>query len=144
MFNYSKKNKILIIVGIIIIIISIIFIIRYNNSRSKDLTFISQINEFANGLERYYDKFNTYPEAVKVDLEEIRGLSDNGFNKSGELIYFNRSFDWSRLGKYISNGNDYLIEFNLDNSWPVWNIESSKGGKCRLKTNIIMECISKQ
>ncbi len=144
MFNYSKKNKILMIVGIIIIIIGIVFVVRYNNSRSYDLTFVSQSNTFATGLERYYDKFNEYPKAAKVSLEEIESLSNNGFNEVGDLNYFNRNFKWKRSGTYISDGEQYLIEFSLNNSWPVWNILNSKGGKCRINSNIIMECISKQ
>ncbi|MCD4760502.1 hypothetical protein K8R42_01250 [bacterium] len=141
MFNYSPKIKALSVLIIIIVIIGVILLVRYNNSRSRDLELFSQAKILAIALERYYDKFYSYPESTVIDVTSIRMITDQGLNQEGNIIYFMQSFEWAAPASYTSNGTDYSIEFNLNNSWPVWNLEGRGGGLCRLTRNINIKCI---
>ena len=112
----------------------------YNNSRNRDLAMVSQARELATGLENYFDKTNNYPEIAKTKLANIQVLTENGLNQEGTYKYFEK-LDWSKNGTIVSNKEQYAIEFELDNSWALWNLNG--GGKCRISNNLNMACLSK-
>lgn len=115
----------------------------YLNSKSKDLEFVAQVRQLATGLEMYYDEHNAYPAVAKTDVSTIMGISENGINVPGDNKYFVRRFNWLRPATLSSNGKNYIIEFELDNSWQTWQIDSRSGGQCRLGNNLVMRCVNK-
>ena len=135
MFLTQKMKNIIFGISllVIIIIISTIVFIVLNYSRAKDLEVVSQAKQFANSLEMYFSKFNDYPVIEKVNGNTISYLTDNGFNEEGELLYFKRNFIYSRPLTFKSNRNSYSIEFTLKNKWPLWHLNTNKGGYCLIK-----------
>ena len=101
---------------------------------------VSQARELATSLEKYFDKTNTYPELVKTKLANIQVLTENGLNQEGTYIYFDK-LDWSKKGTIVSTKEGYKIEFELDNSWDLWNLKG--GGVCRISNYLTMTCLSK-
>lgn len=140
MFNYSIKTKVILIAALLSIIIVVIIAVNFNYSRSQDLQLVTQAKILANGLEEYYNKFNSYPESSRIAVNQINVISDSGLNQSGERIYFQRNFKWARSAYYSSDGYGYTIEFDLNNSWDVWNLQGD--GKCQITANMIMECLN--
>lgn len=143
MFNYSIKTKVIFAVILLAIIIFVIIFVRYNNSRSNDLELVQQVKVLANGLEGYYEKFNSYPATDKISVDQILNITEKGFNSDGNTVYYIKNFVWSGGATYISDGSQYAIDFSLDNSWDVWNITKLAGGDCRMVTNMLMQCIDK-
>ncbi len=143
MFLTQKDKNIIFGISllVIIIIISTIVFIVLNYSRAKDLEVVSQAKQFANSLEMYFSKFNDYPVIEKVNGNTISYLTNNGFNEEGELLYFKRNFIYSRYTTFESTRNSYSIEFTLKNKWPLWNLNTNKGGYCLIKEKMIMECL---
>lgn len=139
----TKKIKIIIfsvsLLVLIILISTIIFIIS-SYSRAKDLEVVSQSKQFANSLEMYFDKFNDYPVIEEVSGKDILYITENGINEQGNTIYFNRKFKYSRPITFSSERFKYNIGFKLKNKWPLWNLDTGKGGNCIIKENVIMEC----
>ena len=142
MFLTQKAKNIIfgIVVLVVIIIISTIVFIVFNYSRAKDLEVVSQSKQFANSLEIYFSKFNDYPVIEKVNGDSILILTENGFNEEGEIIYFQKKFKYSRPLTFESRRNSYKLEFSLKNKWPLWNLNTNKGGTCFIKERMIMEC----
>lgn len=142
MFLTQKAKNIIFGISFLIvtIIISIIVFIVFNYSRAKDLEVVSQSKQFANSLEIYFSKFNDYPVIEKVNGDSILILTENGFNEEGEVVYFKKNFKYSRPVIFASERNGYSLDFNLNNKWPLWNLNTGKGGHCLIKEKIIMEC----
>jgi len=139
----TKKAKIIIFgisLTILIILVSTIISIVSSYSRAKDLEVVSQSKQFANSLEMYFDKFNDYPVIEEVNGKDIFYITENGINEEGEVIYFNRKFKYSRPITFSSERFKYNISFELKNKWPLWNLNTGRGGNCVIKENIIMEC----
>ena len=143
-FNYSKKQKIILSIVLIVLIIITIILVSFNRSQSKDLQIISQANVFAYSLEQYYDKFLAYPEVKEVDLAKIKTLTDNGLNQTGAIIYYAQTSKLARPATFSSSGGDYIIKFNVKNNWPTWDLNHWRGGECRITANAEMICQSKK
>ncbi len=142
MFLTQKAKNIIVGISLLVvtIIISTIVFIVFNYSRAKDLEVVSQSKQFANSLEIYFSKFNDYPVIEKVNGDSILILTENGFNEEGEAVYFKKNFKYSRLVIFESERNGYSLEFKLNNKWPLWNLNTGKGGYCLIKEKVIMEC----
>ncbi|MBU1202886.1 hypothetical protein KKH39_02495 [Patescibacteria group bacterium] len=143
MFKYSTRTKIFLILALVSLVVLLSVITLYLNSKSRDLEFVSQLRQLGNGLEIYYDQYNAYPTLAKSEVSLIQGISENGINVAGDEIYFRQSFDWIRSATLASNGENYIIEFELDNSWDTWQIDSRNGGQCRIGNNLVMRCVDK-
>ncbi|MBT6691129.1 hypothetical protein HOB10_02240 [Candidatus Parcubacteria bacterium] len=142
-FNYSTKTKVISIVILVAVIIFTVVFVRYNNSRSNDLELAQQVKILANGLEEYYEKFNSYPISDTVSVAQISNITDKGFNSDGDIVYFVQNFKWTGGANYISDGKQYTIDFVVNNSWDSWGITKMAGGNCQVTTNVMMECINK-
>ena len=142
MFLTQKDKNIIFGISllVVIIIISTIVFIVFNYSRAKDLEVVSQSKQFANSLEMYFSKFNDYPVIEKVNGDSILILTENGFNEEGKVVYFKKNFKYSRPVIFVSERNGYSLGFNLNNKWPLWNLNTGKGGYCLIKEKMIMEC----
>ena len=144
MFNYSLKTKIFLIMAFIFLAVFLIIATTEEKRRANDLLLVSQARQLAFGLERHYDKFNTYPLLEKTPAENIRSISEKGINATDmERVYFWRNFTWAGPATLISREDNYLIEFELQRQWLLWNIDSNKGGKCRITANMVMSCLPK-
>ncbi len=137
---YSLKTKIIIAVAIFTLVVAVFTVIVYQRSMSRDLKSVVAAKALATGMEKYFDKFNTYPQTGKIRLAEVNYLTENGINEQGDYLYFVRDFDWHDKATLSANGENYIIEFELKNSWPTWGIQSSGGGICRLGNNLAMSC----
>jgi len=143
-FNYSKKQKIILSTILVGLIIITIVLISFSKSQYKDLQIISQANFFASSLEQYYDKFLAYPEIKEVDLAKIKNLTDNGLNQSGEIVYYSQTLKLARPATFSSSGGDYTIKFNVKNDWSIWGLDYWRGGECRITANVEMVCQNKK
>ncbi len=139
--EYSLPVKVGFITAIVIAIIAIVWASNYNKSKAQDIKMVIQTKSLATSLERYYDKFNSYPKSSAINLNQFLILTEKGVNQEGDTVYFRRDFEWARTGKYSSDGNNYAIDFDLEHSWPIWGLEGFGGGKCRVATNVSMACI---
>lgn len=137
-FDYGLKIKLILSMVFLSLIMLVFLLVSYQDSRADDLTLVSQLQVLASGLERYYDKFQSYPEAKRVAVENIRIISENGLNQSGNTVYYKVSGYWPRSAVLASDREDYTIEFTLDNSWSIWPAQA--GGACLLKSGMIMDC----
>lgn len=142
MFDYSTKTKVIVIASLVILVVALILLTNYNNSRSRDLTMVSQTRNLAIGLELYFDKHNTYPAIAKTKLADVKTITENGLNQPGEYLYF-MAPDWVMGGTLISASDRYIIEFNLNHAWDLWALKSSDGGTCRLSNYLQMICQEK-
>jgi hypothetical protein len=142
-FNYPKKQIIIFSSILAIVLIVVIIFIGVYYSRSADLRLVSQAEIIANAMETYYDKFNNYPIIQETNLNQIKSLSDQGFNQTGGRIFYKLNGSWSRSATILSSGSSYVIKFSLKNSWPVWQLTSWRGGQCRLTNNVVMTCENK-
>ena len=142
MFDYSTKTKVIVIASLVILLGLLIWLINYNNSRSRDLTMVTQTRALAAGLESYFDKHNVYPEFSKIPLTSVRAITENGINQVGDYVYF-QAPAWVMDGTVVSTKDRYIIEFSLNNSWDLWGISSAGGGSCRLSNYLEMICQSK-
>jgi len=140
-FDYSKKIKIALVIILAILIIVLVWFCIYDRSRVKDLRVVNQAQTLATALEQYYDRFNAYPQISEIDANSIKLISDHGLNKSGELVYYRLQEEFVRPVTLLSSGTDYVINFELKNKWPVWQLINS-GGECNLATNMLMICKS--
>jgi len=126
---------------LVVLIALIIFMVFFNNSRSNDIVVFTQVKDLATALEKYYDKVNRYPELEKVNTDVLFKLTDNGFNQDGKVIYWQRSGDWARIASYTSNGDNYTLRFGINNKWPMWGINTQKGGICTISSNLNISCV---
>ncbi|RJQ35416.1 hypothetical protein C4566_00650 [Candidatus Parcubacteria bacterium] len=138
---YSVKVKVIFIVVIVLAIVLLIVFNNYNKGKARDLQMVIQAKSLAISLEEYYDKFNAYPATASVSLDSIYTVTQAGLNQNEGVIYFKRDFEWARPGKYLSDGRNYAIDFDLDYGWSVWGLDRD-GGKCRVSTNVTMACIA--
>jgi len=139
LFDYSITVK-AILIGVLIILIGLlVFVTKYSNSRSYDLYRVSQARELANSLERYFDKNNSYPETSSINISSIKIITENGINQTGDYVYFKQG-NGVIDATLVSTKERYIIQFNLDNSWEVWNIDSKNGGTCRVSNYLKMIC----
>ncbi len=141
MFNYSKKIKIIGLIILAILVGLIIFMVYFNNNRSNDIVVFTQSKELAVALENYYDKFNTYPELEKTATDYLTKLTNNGFNQEGDIIYWQGGYKWARQASLTSDGDSYTIRFRINNKWPMWGINTYKGGICTIASNINISCV---
>ena len=141
MFNYSTKIKAISIAVLVVLIILISVAIGFYNSRANDIVVFNQAKSLANGLEKHYDKFNIYPVNEKVKADFLTTVSDNGFNQAGAIIYWQNHDKWAREASYTSDGNNYIIRFVVNNKWPMWGIDTHKGGICTMATNMNINCV---
>jgi hypothetical protein len=140
MFDYSLKTKIIAIASLIILLVSLIWLINYNNSRSRDLIMLTQARDLAVSMERYFDKHNKYPEISKTKLVDVKTITENGLNQPGDYLYF-QSATWLADGTITSAKDRYIIEFGLNNSWDLWALNNG-GGNCRISNYLQMICQS--
>ncbi len=140
MFNYSKKKLIFFAIIVLILLLTVLALVYLNNSRSKDLQTVAQVQILANALENYFANYNIYPSTAEIDVSQIRLLSDQGFNQTGKEIYFQADYTWPRPVRLVSSGSNYLFKFTLKNSWPIWQLSNFNGGNCRLTNNLVLNC----
>ncbi len=141
LFNYSKKVKIILAILFGLAVFFVVGFIVFDRSQVKDLEALDQAKIFATALERYYDKFNAYPVSKEVDLNSIQILTENGFNQVGRVIYYQSSSLFKRQVYFLSSANNYTIKVNLKNSWPIWGLNSWRGGECRLTNYLEWKCL---
>lgn len=140
MFNYSLKTKITIILFFLGLTAGIVMIVAFGFSRAQDINIVSEAKVLATALERYYDKFQSYPLIQKTAVGNIMILSDQGPNQNGEIVYFKKNTDWLDRATIASDGQNYVISFELARSWRPLGIDSFAGGTCLLTTNVILKC----
>lgn len=143
MFNYSLRTKIILLLGLVSLIVVMIIISYDSQKKSQDLTMVSQVKFLASSLERYYDKFNAYPEIAKMDVSSIKIITDQGVNNDeGKRVFYKKNFNWDLGTTIVSRSDNYSIEFRLNNKWPIWNLDKNGGGKCRISANLVMQCVA--
>ena len=76
-----------------------------------------------------------------MDIANISVIVENGVKPEGDNIYFKKS-QWVMPGLLTSMKDRYIIEFDLNHSWDVWNLQDS-GGTCRVSNYLEMLCVSK-
>lgn len=143
MFKYSLQTRIIIVVVFIAVVIAMILAVRNHNSHSRDLALVNQVRVLGNSLEKYYDKFHAYPASDQILLTDLKYITENGVNQSGDDFYFKNKYGWDRQVVYSSNGKNYKIEFMLDNSWPLWGLPDGSG-ICQMTYAMEMQCASDQ
>lgn len=141
MFNYSNKTKLIAFGVLTILIVFIIWLVNYEDSRSQDILMMSQSKNLANGLERYYSQFRSYPQSEATSLVNLVSLSENGFNVAGNVNYWFLDQSWLREGIYQSDGQQYTIQFNLNHGWQALGLKAG-GGLCQLLTGVVWQCVS--
>lgn len=139
--EYSLPIKIGFITAIIIAVALVAWISNYEKGRAQDIQMVIQAKSLAVALEKYYDKYNAYPVSPSTNLDTIRVIGESGINEQEGVLYFRRDFEWVKSGKYLSDGSNYAIDFDLKYSWPIWGLDGFSGGKCRISGNVNMACI---
>ncbi|MCB9802854.1 hypothetical protein H6761_02435 [Candidatus Nomurabacteria bacterium] len=142
LFNYSKKVKVILLAILLLLVFSTITLLVFDRSRVKDLELVEQVKVFATALEKYYDKFQIYPESKEINLETISFLTENGLNQKGEVTYYQKVENFKRPVSFLSSGNHYTLKFNLKNKWGLWGLDSWRGGECRMLSNLALSCQS--
>ena len=138
MFNYSLRTKIILAAMLIIAIVGLVFLLRYDSSRARDLELVTQAKNLASSFEVYYDKFNQYPQISQTDVRNISIISEGGVNKTGQEVYFQKNFEWAGSATVASQDNNYVISFTLDNDWELWSVEAD--GTCQIRNNVVISC----
>ena len=141
MLNYSKQTKIIASAVLIALVVLLVVVVSTNRSRSRDLQKVTQAKLLATSLEKYFDKFHVYPKSEKILVDQIKFISEQGINQTGKVLYYEKDYKWPDTAIYISDGGEYRLDFELENSWPIWGIDTGGGGKCRIVTNVSMKCI---
>jgi hypothetical protein len=141
MFDYSIKTKVIFIGALVVLIGLLTFLITYNNSRARDLEMVTQVRSLATSLENYFAKNYSYPAIDQMKVSNIKVVSENGLNEDGDYLYF-KGAEWVMEGTLLSTKERYIIEFDLNHSWDVWNLQDS-GGTCRVSNYLEMLCVSK-
>lgn len=143
MFNYSTRTKVFLSMALVSMLVIVAIITFDSQKKSRDLLLVSQVKILANSLERYYDKYNAYPDIVKMDVADIKSLSDKGINSNeGKTIYYKKDFTLAGSATIASRADNYSIEFRLNNKWSLWNLNKMSGGKCRITANVVMQCVA--
>jgi hypothetical protein len=141
LFNYSKKVKIISLVIFCFLLISITTVILFDRSRVKDLELVGQVKIFATGLETYYAKFQAYPVVQEIDLNKVKILTENGLNQTGKIVYYQVNGTFARPVTFLASSNNYTLKFSLQNTWPIWGLESWRGGECRMTNYLQISCL---
>jgi len=143
MFHYSLRTKIFIAMALVSALLIVLIVVSDGQRKSKDLLLVSQSKALAVAWERYYDKFNAYPDLEKMSVSNLQSLTDQGVNNpEGKIIYYQKDFVWAGPATIASRADNYSIEFELNNKWPIWNLNSRSGGYCRITANMVMQCAS--
>ena len=140
MFDYSIKTKVIFIGALVVLIGLLAFLITYNNSQARDLEMITQARNLATSLENYFAKNYSYPSIDQMKVSNIKVISENGLNEAGDYLYF-KELDWVMEGTLLSTKDRYIIEFDLNHSWDIWNLDG--GGTCKISNYLEMLCVSK-
>lgn len=143
MFDYSWKIRLLIIIGFLLLLWLAIFLVQEHKNKARDLRVVENAQAVAETLENYYSKYNAYPSSEKVDLANIKMITEQGVGSTGNEIYFYNRLSWDRPVYLTSGSKDYLIEFSLTEKWKTWNINSREGAVCNIVSNMEMYCKDK-
>lgn len=143
MFNYGLKFRIILFLFFVVIFFVAIILVRGHNAKANDLNTVYQAQKVAEGLEKYYSKFNAYPDIAKIDVSNIKIISDQGLNNRGDIVFFQDRLDWDRSVSLKSQGDFYSLEFTLTEKWSVWGIDSREGAVCSISNGIRMNCQNK-
>ncbi|MDQ5970626.1 MAG: hypothetical protein QG603_403, partial [Patescibacteria group bacterium] len=111
--RYSLQTKAIFVGAIILAIVLIIFLVRYENSRSRDVQLVANAKILAAALERYYTFYRTYPEWDKATLDKVKFISDQGVNKDGETIFYANNIVWPEDADITLaiQSDDYQLDF---------------------------------
>lgn len=140
MFNYTLRTKLNLLMLLIAIIAMISVWIFVTDSQADDLALVSQSQNLAISLERYFDQYNSYPATPRLEVSNLKNISENGINQVGDVSYYQEQ-DWSGSAVLSSDGKDYTIEFKVKNKWPVWGAD--RGQTCYYKTGVAWSCAKK-
>lgn len=143
MFNYGWKTKTFLGVLLAFSIILVFYLVSEHDAKANDLLIVENSQKIALGMEKYYTKYNVYPEANGLDLSQIKIITENGINKNGEKIYFRENLIWDREVGLNSKANEYTIDFTLTEKWQTWNITSREGAVCNIVEGLNMLCENK-
>ncbi len=141
--RYSTQTKTIFVGAIIVAVVLIIFLLRYQNSRSRDVELVANAKILATALEKYYTFYHTYPEWSKDSIDKIKFISDQGVNKDGAEIFYRNTYEWptdADITLAIQN-DDYQLDFTVYNSWPAWGVTKAKGGRCRVLKEVTFLCV---
>lgn len=141
--KYSLQTKAIFVGAIIIAIVLIVFLVRHQSSRSRDVELVAEAKILANALEQYYAIYRVYPEVEKkITLDKVRFISDQGINQNGSTIFYTNKFIWSAEAdvSLAIQSDDYQLDFTVFNSWPAWGVSKAKGGRCRVQKEVAFYC----
>lgn len=139
--NYSLKTKAIFILLVILAIIGIALVANYNNSRSRDVQTVANARLLAGALEKYYSLYRSYPEIDKITIDKLKYISDQGINESGSQIFYTNNVVWPTDTTLAIQGDDYQLDFSVNNSWPAWGVTKFKGGRCRILKEAVLYCV---
>lgn len=132
----------MIFIGSILAVIAVIvFIVRAEASRAKDVQLVAEARALAVALERYYSDYRSFPAFDKNFLTTVSYISDQGINKKGEKTYYDSNFKWPMDSTLAVQNDDYQLDFTVKNSWPAWGINKLGGGRCRIMKNTVLLCV---
>lgn len=140
LFNYSKKSIIIFTVIFSLLLLTIIFLSVKNYSRAKDLVLLAQMQSLAQALENYYSQANQYPVLAETDYRQIKLLTENAWNQNGDYIFYKAPAKFLRDATLKVDKDNYILKFELKNSWKVWNLSKFSGGECTITNNIAISC----
>lgn len=138
MFNYSLRTKINLILLLIALVVLVSAGVYLSDSQAKDLVNLSQAQTLATALEKYYYKYQRYPASPRLSADAVQIITENGINQPGKVVYYRQSAYFAKATTLSSTGEDYFLEFNMTNKWPVWAAE--RGSLCRLQNGLKLEC----
>jgi hypothetical protein len=141
--RYSLQTKAIFVGAILLAIVLIVFLVRHQNSRSRDVQLVANAKILATALERYYAFYRTYPEWDQASLDKVKFISDQGINKNGETIFYTNNFIWPEDADITLaiQSDDYQLDFTVHNSWPAWGVTKAKGGRCRVLKEVNFLCV---
>lgn len=129
--RYSLQTKAIFLGAIILAIVLIVLLVRYENSRARDLELASNAKVLAVALEKYYAIYRSYPDLDRVTLGKLNFISDQGVNQEGNEIFYRNLVEWPEHATLAIQNDDYQLDFTVYNSWPAWGVTKSEGGRCR-------------
>jgi hypothetical protein len=140
--KYSLQTKAIFLGAIIVAIVLIVFLVRHQSSRSRDLELVANAKILATALEQYYAIYRTYPEWGKTTLDKVQFISDQGINQNGTEIFYTNKFVWPEDSDatLAIQTDDYQLDFTVFNSWPAWGVTKAKGGRCRVENAVNFYC----
>lgn len=139
--RYSLKTRAIFIGSIIAAIILIAVVSNYNDSRSRDVQTVVNARLLAGALEKYYSLYRSYPEIDKITIDKFKYISDQGVNESGSQIFYVNNVVWPEDTTLAIQGDDYQLDFSVNNSWPAWGVTKFNGGRCRVLKEAVLYCV---